>query len=74
MDSNVERMVVALVYQMEALIDALTEKGVLDRSDLQARVEKLVNAANAAAEAGAEAAAGGETYEVADGDGDSDAQ
>lgn len=50
MDSNVERMVVALVYQMEALIDALTDQGVLDRGDLQARVEKLVTAANAAAD------------------------
>jgi hypothetical protein len=57
MDSNVERMVVALVYQMEALIDELADKGVVDRSGLQARVEKLVTAANAAAEGDAPASA-----------------
>lgn len=58
MDGNVERMVVALVYQMEALIDQLTEQGVVKRDDLQARVQKLVEAANAAAEQAADAEAG----------------
>jgi len=57
-DGNVERMVVALVYQMEALIDQLTEQGVVKRDDLQARVQKLVEAANAAAEQAADAEAG----------------
>ena len=57
MDSNVERMVVALVYQMEALIDELADTGVLNRDNLQGRVEKLVQTANAAAEAAPDAGA-----------------
>jgi hypothetical protein len=64
-DSNVERMVVALVYQMEALIDELVEQGVVGRDALAGRVEKLVQAANAAADAAADdlpdATAGSET-------------
>ncbi|MHC5021565.1 MAG: hypothetical protein ACYTGX_15955 [Planctomycetota bacterium] len=55
MDSNVERMVVALVYQMEALIDELVEQGVVGRDALAGRVEKLVQAANAAADEAADA-------------------
>jgi hypothetical protein len=54
-DSNVERMVVALVYQMEALIDELVEQGVVGRDALAGRVEKLVQAANAAADEAADA-------------------
>ena len=59
MDSNVERMVVALVYQLEALIDELADKGCVSRDSLQGRVEKLVSAANAAADSAAGAADSG---------------
>lgn len=49
-DAEVQRMVLALVYQMEALVDELHEKGVIDRDTLRARVEALVTRANEVAD------------------------
>ena len=49
-DPEVQRMVLALVYQMEALVDELHEKGVIDRDAVRARVESLVTKANQVAD------------------------
>lgn len=48
--AEVQRMVLALVYQMEALVDELAAKGLIDRAALAARVEGLVRRANAVAD------------------------
>jgi len=48
-DAEVQRMVLALVYQMEALVDELAAKGLIDRQVLAERVEGLVRRANAVA-------------------------
>jgi len=50
-EADVQRMVLALVYQMEALVEELADKGVIDRAALTARVEGLVRRANAVADA-----------------------
>ena len=39
---DVQRILLALVYQMEALVDELAERKVIDRDRLRARVEALV--------------------------------
>lgn len=49
-DADLQRMVLALVYQMEALVDELAAKGLIARTDLAARVERLVHRANAVAD------------------------
>jgi hypothetical protein len=49
-DAEVQRMVLALVYQMEALVDELASRGLIDRAALAARVEGLVRRANAVAD------------------------
>ncbi len=44
-DPDIERIVLALVYQVEALVDVLADAKVLDREALRRRVGELVSQA-----------------------------
>ena len=59
-DPEIQRMVLAVVYQMEALVDELAEQGVIDPDSLRRRVEMLVRRANDVAD---------EAMDIQEGDG-----
>ncbi|MCI0339597.1 MAG: hypothetical protein L0216_00365 [Planctomycetales bacterium] len=55
-DPDVERIVLALVYQVEALVDVLADAKLLDREALRRRVGELVSQAATPAVKGPEKA------------------